>query len=304
MFLPGKTSALFSVALGFAAIAWSASAAPGMVGPPPADAVVTLETRQLLPDLYVLIGAGGNTVVRKTPAGTLIVDTKYQGKNVYDAMRQSLKAIGADNVEYVLLSHFHLDHSGNTGAFKADGATIVGQAKVASLMPLLQPKATDVPAPAAPDITFDQRYSLSFGGTEIRGFNFGPGHTSGDAVYYFPKLKVVTTGDLAVTVITPNIDYPGGGSMTGLQHVLHEIAKLDFELCIPGHRDQMMTKVQFLDFTRRWDLFVDRARKLVRAGVPRNQFYKQLKSDDLGFDFTTFGWPDRVDAIYAELGKA
>jgi cyclase len=301
---PSRLFAAAALCLTMTALAGLAIAAPDKVGPPQPGDVVTLETRELMPDLYVLIGAGGNTIVRKTPAGSIIIDTKYQGKNVYEAMMAALTAIHATPVKYAFLSHYHADHSGNSGAFQAAGAQVVGHANVPGLLPKIDPKATDVPAPAAPTITFDKHYVLSFGGTQVEGFYFGPGHTAGDAVYYFPKLKVVTTGDLAVTIITPNVDYAGGGSMLGLQHVLHETAKLDFTLCIPGHRQDMMTKAQFLDFMRRWDLFVDRSRTLVRAGTPKDQFFKQLKTDDLGFDFTTFGWPQRVDALYAELSKS
>ena len=41
---------------------------------------------------------------------------------------------------------------------------------------------------------------------------FGRGHTNGDAMVYFPALRVLHTGDLMAGT-SPLIDYGGGGSL-------------------------------------------------------------------------------------------
>jgi glyoxylase-like metal-dependent hydrolase (beta-lactamase superfamily II) len=45
-------------------------------------------------------------------------------------------------------------------------------------------------------VTFTQETDLFLGGKEVRARYFGRGHTNGDAVVYFPALRIFASGDL------------------------------------------------------------------------------------------------------------
>ncbi len=45
-------------------------------------------------------------------------------------------------------------------------------------------------------MTFSDQASVFLGGVEVRAYYFGRGHTNGDAVIYFPDLRVIHTGEV------------------------------------------------------------------------------------------------------------
>jgi len=70
-------------------------------------------------------------------------------------------------------------------------------------------RVQDVPAPT---LTFDKEIHIYLAGEEIQIFHVKRGHTNGDSFIYFPKQKVLHTGDMFVNKRFPFIDLPGGAS--------------------------------------------------------------------------------------------
>src|SRR5262249_56151612 len=63
-----------------------------------------------------------------------------------------------------------------------------------------------------PKRTFKDKLSIGSGNERIDLFYFGAGHTNGDAMVYFPALRVLQTGDLFARKDAPRIDRANGGS--------------------------------------------------------------------------------------------
>lgn len=82
-----------------------------------------------------------------------------------------------------------------------------------------------------PTVTFDESLVIHKKTRDIFILFLGRGHTSGDAVVYLPKERVIVTGDL-LTSWGPGLNdgYPNEWIQT-----LDELAKLDFEHVIGGH---------------------------------------------------------------------
>jgi cyclase len=253
--------------------------------------------QQVKPGLYMITGAGGNTTVRVTNQGLIVVDGKLPGEANYNALMALIKGVSDQPVKYLIVTHHHADHTGNNQRFLDAGVQIVAHE---NLKKNLVTYAVD-PKPAPPSVTYPgDEYTVQLGDVKVELHHFGRAHTSGDTVVYFPDLKVVAVSDVVTTGKTgPLIDYAGGGSATDWTNVLAEILKLDFDAAIPGNGD-VLTKVDVQAYKTKFDTVIARARELVKMGVPADQLLAKIKTDDIG-------WAPRVpkvDAFYAELSES
>jgi cyclase len=253
--------------------------------------------QQVKPGLYMITGAGGNSTVRITPAGIILVDGKLPGEANYNALMALIKGVSDQPIKYLVVTHHHADHTGNNQKFLDAGVQVVATENLnKNLITYVQD-----PKPAPASITYPgPAYALKLGGVTVELHHFGRAHTSGDTVVYFPDLKVVCLSDTVTTGKTgPLIDYAGGGSATDWTNVLAGVLKLDFDAAIPGNGD-VMTKADVQAYKTKFDTVISRARELVRQGVPQDQLLAQIKTDDIG-------WAPRVpkvDAFYAELSAS
>jgi cyclase len=290
--------ALLAAALSFG-VALGASAQ----APPAAPA---LTVKPVKPGLFMVTGAGGNSAVRVTDAGVLVVDSKNPGQPIYDALMAKVAEVsGGQPVKYLVVTHHHGDHAGNTGRFLAAGVKVVGQKAMPAefakfTAPANNPSAI---APASPNVIYDGTYEIRLGGTVVRLFHFTPAHTDDDTIVYFPDLKVVATGD-ELNATTPNFDYPGGASIAGWLTSLDKVLKLDWDQAIPGHGDRPMTRQEVVAFRGKLADMLDRARAAAKAGTPKDQLVAAMKLDELWVLAPNY-WagPGRLDGLYAEASK-
>lgn len=246
------------------------------------------------PGLYIVPGAGANSLVRVTKEGVILVDTKLPGEANYNALMEQIRSVTPQPVKFVIVTHHHADHTGNTDRFIAAGAQVIGHEQLAKNLDTYQFD----PRPAKPTMTYAKDHTVKLGGVEVRVLHLGRSHTGGDSVVYFPDVKLVATSD-AVTTGTqgPLADYAGGGSFAEWTPVLDAMLKLDFDTAIPG-AGPVLTRADVQDFRTKFSTVITRATDLVRKGVPKEELLK-LKTDDIG-------WAPRVpqiDPFYDELSK-
>jgi glyoxylase-like metal-dependent hydrolase (beta-lactamase superfamily II) len=257
----------------------------------------SLTIQQVKPGLYMVAGAGANSLVRLTTSGVILVDGKLPGDQNYTGLIDQIKTVTDKPVKFLIVTHHHADHTGNNAKFLASGAKVIGHANLAKNLETYQSPNFDAHA-AMPSITYDKQYAVKLGGVTVDVKHFGRSHTSGDSVVYFPDLKVVALSDTVTTGGTgPLIDYAGGGSALEWKRVFKEILKLDFDAAIPGN-GPVLTKAEVQAYATKFNTVIDRATELVRKGVPKDQLLMQLKTDDIG-------WAPRIpaiDSLYAELG--
>jgi len=290
--------ALIAAALPAALLFASAVLAQAPAAPRP-----PLVVKPVKPGLFMIVGAGGNTTVRVTGDGLVLVDSKNPGQPIYDELTADVKGISPAPIKYLVDTHIHADHTGNNGRFEAAGVKVVGQQNIPVELAKFKPPANNptLQAPAAPNVTYDKAYEIKLGGKTVKLMHFANGHTNGDTIVYFPDLKVVAMGDEFVAV-APNCDYGGGGSITGWLASLDQTMKLDWDLAIPGHGDAPLTKADMKVFRDKWATFLDRARAAVKAGATKDRLVAAIKTDDL-WAFNPNAWSGaRLDGLYAEAG--
>ncbi len=241
-----------------------------------------------------IIGAGGNIAVRETPEGVIIVDDKYAQD--YQNILAAVKTVTSQPIKYVINTHSHGDHTGGNAQF-LNIAEVIAQKNARDNM--VRGKQ-----PGLPRIVFTDQTAVYLGGVEVEAQYKGRGHTNGDAVIYFPDLKVIHTGDLLNENTPFNVDYANGGSATEWIKTFDEILKLDFDTVIPGH-GKIMTRAQFQTYRNRMDTLLQRLTQLVRQGTKKEEIAMKLKADDLGWDLNlpapNANFMQKVPQIYDEI---
>jgi len=247
--------------------------------------------RELKPNLYMIAGAGANTLVRVTTEGVIVVDTKLASDENYRRLMEEIASVSKLPVKYVLNTHHHPDHVGNNQKFIDAGAQVIGLDALKKHM-TSDPRTKDIPGP--PTVTFAKDYTLRFGGAVVEAHSFGRGHTGDDTMVYFPDAKVVMVSD-QITNATPIVDFANGGSAVEWTQILDRVLKLDFEMAIPG-RGEPKTRDEVQAFQKNFVTLIGRATGAIRAGATKDQL-AQLKTDDLGWQFN----PQFFAQLYEEL---
>jgi glyoxylase-like metal-dependent hydrolase (beta-lactamase superfamily II) len=253
----------------------------------------TLTAELVRTGLYMISGGGGNSMLRLSANGLILVDGKLPGN--YDALRAKVRKISDQPIRALILTDHEESHIGTNTKFLQAGTAIVVQENAKTRLPsytLSDGKA------APPIVSYDREYKIRLGGVEAQLMHFGNAYTNGDTVVYFPLLKVVAVGALFAS--TPIPDYSTGGSLVGWGPVVDKVLKLDFDVVVPGAGPPLI-RADLEAFKTKIDTLVSRATGLVKRGVPKDQLMAQLKTDDLGFQLTFTG--DQLDHFFAELSS-
>jgi cyclase len=255
----------------------------------------TVETIRLLkPSLYMITGGGANTLIRVTPEGLIVVDTKNPGDENYNRVMEEIKSVSDLPVKYVLNTHHHPDHVGTNQKFIDAGATVIALEALKANM-ASDGRTKDIPG--RPTQTFAKDYVLKFGGAEVDAHFYGRGHTGDDTMVYFPDLKVVMVSD-QITDATPIVDFANGGSAVEWNRSLDGVLKLDFDMAIPG-RGEPKSKADVQAFRDKFATLITRASDAIKAGATKDTLAMQVKTDDLGWTFQ----PAFYGSLYDELAK-
>jgi len=129
-------------------------------------------------------------------------------------------------VKYVLYSHDHWDHASGAAAFP-DAAIIAHSNAVPWIA------ASDQPI-ELPDITFNNEFTLTLGGKEVRLYYLGEGHSDNLVYMLFPEEKVLFGVDSFAINRLPFEDFTDV-DIDGLIGGLAALEQMDAEIVVPGH---------------------------------------------------------------------
>ena len=246
--------------------------------------------------LFLISGGGGNSLLRLSANGFILVDGKLPGN--YDALFALAKKLSYSEqpIRILVNTDHHENHTALNEEFMKAGTFVLAQENVKKNLTDIRSSLRTI---ALPNRTYDQEFTINLGGVEVQLLHFGNAHTDGDTVVYFPDLKVVAVGDLYATA--PNPDFSAGGSMVGWGPVLARILQLDFDVVVPG-TGPMVTKSELDTFKKKINTVVSLATESVKRGVTKDQLMAKLRSDDLGRRLSFSG--PQLDGFYAELARA
>lgn len=285
-----------------------------------------LKTERVKGDLYMVSGEGGNVALYTTSEGVVLVDDMFD-RNHADILTQ-IKSVTSQPLRYVINTHQHDDHAGGDMKMLPITEVIAHKNVRANLADIKRPYYEDTPGTpiGLPRITFSNELAVHLGGKEIQAHYYGRGHTSGDAVIYFPELKVIHTGDLFLATraggrggaparerppgVPIYVDYVQGGSFLDWSKTMDDMLKLDFETVIPGH-GPVSTRADVVKFRADLETMRTRLIGLIKGGTKKAELAKILE-DDYGWRST--GCPpspptpgclqfQQLDGLIKELGQ-
>ena len=171
-------------------------------------------TRLTAPNPGVMTGPGTNSYIVN---GIALIDP---GPAIDSHIE---KLLDFRNLEYILCTHTHIDHSPAAAILKEKtGAQVLGR-----------------PAPAGQDATFkpdrvlENGQRVDLGGTSLRALHT-PGHASNHICYLLEETKMLFTGDHVMQGSTVVINPPDGNMRAYLQS-LERLLGEDIAIIAPGH---------------------------------------------------------------------
>jgi cyclase len=174
-------------------------------------AKIEIQTRQLAPGFYLLIGspnvdpvhkdaAGGAIGLLIGPDGVLMVDAQYAP--ITDKVLGAIHRLTPQPVRFLVNTHVHLDHTGGDAAIVKTGTLLLAREEVRKEMALPLPSIAGDAAPPAdparlPVVTYGMGapVKIRMDGETIDLIPMPAAHTGGDTLVRFENAKVIMSGD-------------------------------------------------------------------------------------------------------------
>jgi glyoxylase-like metal-dependent hydrolase (beta-lactamase superfamily II) len=194
-----------------------AAAAQQPAAAPPAPALFT----QLRRNVGIFNQRGGTIGWLVSADGVLVVDSQFA--DTAPNLLSGLKERSPRQIDVLVNSHHHPDHTGGNGVLRPAAKQIVAHVRSSENQ---KAQAERMKAQTTlPDHTFAETWSVTIGDETIRARHWGPAHTGGDVSIHFEQANVVHLGDLLNNRGYPNVDAPAGASVHGWMQVLEKMAK-------------------------------------------------------------------------------
>ncbi len=211
--------------------------------------VPPVELKKISDNLFEIIGgrgAQGGAYIGDN--GILIIDSKMNKESVEQTIIE-IKKITDKPIKYLINTHSDGDHIiGNQ--FFPEAVTFIAHENCHK--EFFHPKRDGSPsdwnnselAPFIPSITFREKMDIYLGSKKVEIWYFGVGHTTGDAVVYFPEEKTAFIGD-QIFVTRPQLihSYKGGNSFEHVKTLSKMLETLNAEHFCSGHDDMVDRRV-------------------------------------------------------------
>lgn len=264
---------------------------------------ITIKPVDLGNRTYMLEGEGGNITLAVADDGVIMVDSQFAP--LYGKIKAAIAKITPLPVRYLIITHFHRDHTGGAEAFGKEGAIIVAQENVKTRMAsgtrngLTGNLVPPAPAIALPKETYKDAMTLRLLGRTAELRYSKDVHTDSDTYVYFPEANVLATGDIVFFGRYPNIDFAYGGSIDGMIRGVDQV--LDFAredaTIVPGH-GPVGTKAMIREYREMLVVSRDRIQRLKAAGKSEDEVVAARPNAD--YD-ARFGLDERSNGNFVRV---
>jgi len=164
--------------------------APAAAPQPPTVPVFTPIRR----NVGTFTARGGTMGWLVTPDAVLVIDSQFA--DTAQMFLDGLKTRTPRKIDLLLNTHHHPDHTGGNKVLRPMVTKIVSHENVPGLQKKQAAAAKTEDAQAYADETFKDGWKVDIGKEKVSAKYYGPGHTSGDAVFLFQQANIVHMGDL------------------------------------------------------------------------------------------------------------
>ena len=234
---------------------------------------VSITTEKVSGEVYCLYGAGGNIGILKGKDVLLVVDASYA--RTANDVKNEIAAFSPLNIQYLIITHYHGDHTGGNPIIGKDAQIISQENCRASMMRNLKPEETPESV-GVPQKTYEKDMSLRVGDETVKLVYFGPAHTSGDTVVVFEKAKVIHAGDLFFQGMPPYIDVGDGSDTKNWVSIIEMLGQKypDYQV-IPGH-GKVTTMKEYMKFADYLKSLREEVAAAIKAGKTREQAQESI----------------------------
>jgi len=189
-------------------------------------------------------GSGANGGAFIGDDGILIIDTKMNQESVDQTIKE-IRKLSDKPLRFLVNTHSDGDHVAGNRYFPE---SVVIVAHENCRMEFLHPGRNGEPsswnnpelAPYIPAVTFSSKMDLYVDAKKVELWYFGVGHTTGDAVVYFPDDRIAFIGDQLFEGRVQLIhSYKGGNSFEHVKTLEKMIKTLDAEKFYCGHNEAL-----------------------------------------------------------------
>ncbi len=176
----------------------------------------------------------------------IMIDSGFPNEESSRERLDYLKGLGEIRLDYIVLTHHHIDHSGGAHRLReATGARIAMHPLEAQLLHEAAERvsAEDSPeerrlrreaAKVTADLTVGDGDALPAGSLTLRVVHT-PGHSAGHICLFLEEERVLFSGDNVLGIGTTAIAPPPSGDMAQYLDSLRRMKALDAALICPGH---------------------------------------------------------------------
>jgi cyclase len=275
-----------------------------------ASAQEKLRTIKVAEGVYFMENPTGrsNSTFVVTNDGVLVFDFHIA---TADQTLAAIRKVTDKKVRYLISSHSALDHASGGWHFREDRPVYIATKN--QVRDLFMQTAADFEERKAkdplyqgrelvrPDIGFDRRLTLYFGGLTFQLTAEGYGHSTGDLTVYVPQRRVMLMGDLLNTEIHPGQGESAGVFFSQVQNWIRILDRimarnLPVDTYLPGHGPVHVGRgVKDLEEQKRYFVVMrEEVAKLVQAGKTLEQIQKEFKVPQ---EFAHYRRPERLRAF-------
>lgn len=237
----------------------------------------------------------------------VVIDANFP-KEAKDVIAEIRKTTNKP-IRYVFDTHHHGDHAWGNAVWAAEGAAVIGHRFCAERMKGDEKEFAnagkgpngrkDVAESSfrVPDLIFDEKMVLDDGTQRVEFHFLGHAHTSGDAVAWLPKHRILCTGDACVNGA---FNFMGHSDSASWVRALERMEAFDPRMILPGHGP-----VDGIALVKRQKRYFADLRQEIAKAVKDN---KTLEDTKKGIDFPWYKeWtgvpakPDNIEHVYGEF---
>ena len=236
--------------------------------------------------------------------GIVVVDTQFPAQSKH--LIQEIKKQSDRQIDLLINTHHHGDHSGGNIAYKGLVKTVLAHENSKKNQMRVAKDRNQEEKQLYPGTTYSKDWSSKVDDETITLRYFGPAHTNGDSIIHFENANIVHMGDLIFNRRYPYIDKSAGASIENWISVLEKAmntfdADTQFIFGHSGDGYDVIGKLDDINAMKNYlTALLEHISAEIKAGKSKEEIM-QIQSIKGGTEWQGKGIERNLTAAYQEL---